>query len=405
MGDPLRLKQILINLLSNAVKFTPENGRVTMEIRQLFVKDSKVRLRFTVSDTGIGMDEAFLERIFDPFEQAQGSDQQFGGTGLGLCITKNLVTLCDGFINVKSRPGQGSTFTVELDFGLSAPKPKANNKKLPDLHVLVVDDDQGCCEHTALILKNIGVRGSWVLSGEEGVAMIAAGIENGDQFDVCFVDWKMPNMDGLETTRRIRELVGAETLIIIISAYDWEEIEDEARKAGADAFISKPLFQSTIYDTLLNVTGNWKDNEAGSGMLLEGQPDFSGRRILLVEDNLINSEIAQEMLSQTGAAVECAEDGEVALEKFRQSGPGYYDLILMDVQMPRMDGHACSRAIRASEHPDATIVPIVAMTANAFSEDVSEALASGMDDHLAKPIDLQIFYSTLSRFLDEAGQS
>ena len=402
-GDELRLNQILINLLSNAVKFTPEGGTIRLEIRQLWRRPGRVRLRFTVSDTGVGMSEAFLGHIFDPFEQEDGR-RAGGGTGLGMPITRNLVTLMGGTISVKSRPDQGSTFTVELDFDLPDRENAAPEQKLhaiQSLKVLVADDDRDSCIHASLLLQNLGIDSDWVQTGRECVEKVRAAHRSGTDYDVCLVDWRMPDMDGIEATRRMREAVGPDTLIIIITAYDWGAIEQSARAAGANAFLSKPIFASTLYNALLAVTGIEKavlcPNPGGSIR----RPQLAGRHVLLVEDNEINREIAMELLKMVEITVDYAGDGQEAVDKFLAFGDNY-DLILMDVQMPVMDGYRATQAIRRSGHPRAGSIPIIAMTADAFHEDVVRATEAGMDGHLAKPIDPERLYQMLAeRFAED----
>ena len=401
-GDELRLNQILINLLSNAVKFTPGGGTIRLEIRQLWRRPGRVRLRFTVSDTGVGMSEAFLGHIFDPFEQEDGR-RAGGGTGLGMPITRNLVTLMGGTISVKSRPDQGSTFTVELDFDLPDRENAASEQKLhaiQSLKVLVADDDRDSCIHASLLLQNLGIDSDWVQTGRECVEKVRAAHRSGTDYDVCLVDWRMPDMDGIEATRRMREAVGPDTLIIIITAYDWGAIEQSARAAGANAFLSKPIFASTLYNALLAVTGIEKavlcPNPGGSLR----RPQLAGRHVLLVEDNEINREIAMELLKMVEITVDYAGDGQEAVDKFLAFGENY-DLILMDVQMPVMDGYRATQAIRSSGHPRAESIPIIAMTADAFHEDVVRATEAGMDGHLAKPIDPERLYQTLAERLAE----
>lgn len=406
LGDSLRMNQILINILSNAVKFTPAGGSIRLEVRQLHKKKNNVRFRFIIRDTGIGMSKEFVERLYTPFEQARPSSK-FGGTGLGMAITKNLVSLLGGTIFVKSEEGKGTEFTVELPFGLSGRQRDDNRARLEPLKVLVVDDDRDTCEHALLLLDKMGLRTRWVLSGAEAVKLVHESHECGDDYDVCFIDWKMPDMDGAETARRIRSEVGPDTLIIIISAYDWGPIEAEARASGVDAFIAKPFFASNLYNTLASMTRRVKPVEAkvceeqqtDAKSAASRHYDFTGKRILLVEDNEFNREIAQEFLEMTGATVECAEDGSEAVALFTASKSGQYDIILMDVQMPVMDGYEATRTIRASEHPDAKSIPILAMTANAFSEDVAAAVASGMNGHIAKPIDVSALYRLLDSHL------
>lgn len=403
VGDSLRLNQILINLLSNAVKYTPENGTIKLEITELpSSSEARTRLRFTISDNGIGMSSEFMEKLFLPFEQEGQID---GGTGLGLAITKNLVTMINGTINVESEPGKGSVFSVELPFMISKEGllPVAT-KEISELKTLIVDDDKDTCEHVSLILNRLGVENKWVLSGIDGVEHVITAYREEASYDVVFMDWKMPDLDGIEATKKIRQEVGPDTLIIIISAVNWAEIEDEARKAGANGFITKPMFQSTIYNTLLHATRKSKD-VTSSAATLESSfahlADFSGKCFLLVEDNVVNLEIAETLLGMTNAQVETAVNGKIAMETFMNSEPGYFDAILMDVQMPIMDGYAATRAIRESSHPQAEDIPIIAMTANAFSEDVSAALQAGMNAHVAKPIDITLLFKIISQLCNK----
>lgn len=400
LGDSLRLNQILLNLISNAIKFTPRGGEVGLEVSHLPSRGQKSWIRFVVSDTGIGMDEDALSRLYTPFEQADASiAQKYGGTGLGMSITQNLVSLMGGYIDVKSKPDEGTTFTVELPFEQSdVDLQPIQEGSLESLEVLVADDEQDICEHTALLLEKMKIHAQWVLSGTEAVEKVAAAQTEGRAFDVCIIDWKMPDLDGVETTRRIREKVGRDTPIIIISAYDWSEIEDEARKAGANAFISKPLFQSSLYNALVRVTngafGMSRSKEEHAGNSLQG------KRLLLVEDNALNMEIAATLLEMNGATVECAENGQAAVDRFMRTQPGYFDAILMDVQMPVMNGCEASRYIRACGRADAKRIPIIATTANAFAEDVSAVLASGMDAHISKPLEIKQLCAILSQLCD-----
>lgn len=397
-GDSLRLNQILLNILSNALKFTPPGGSVRLEVQQLVKKHNSVRFRFSISDTGIGMSQEFLRHLYQPFEQASVSTTtRYGGTGLGMSITSNLVSLMGGVISVKSREGEGTTFTVELPFGLSERAREEKYDSLPPLKVLIVDDDHGSCEHATLLLEKMGLRPRWALSGQEAIDIVREARAAGDPYEVCFIDWKMPGMDGAETARHIREDVGDDMLIIIISAYDWGPIEEEARAAGVNGFIAKPFFSSTLYNVLLSSTRKLRDASVRQAPSAESEYDFSDKRVLLVEDNELNREIGQEFLTMVKASVEHAENGREAVDKFIASAPGYYDLILMDVQMPVMNGYEATRAIRASNHPDARDIPILAMTADAFSEDVAAAVAAGMNDHLAKPVNI----NDLCRLMDK----
>lgn len=398
IGDERKLNQILLNLLSNAVKFTPDGGHVLLSIRQRPVREGKVHMTFTVKDTGIGMDEAFLNRVFEPFEQGENIAGKYGGSGLGLAITKNMIGLMGGDISVQSKQGEGTTFSVEISLQVDdTGEKKEEGNDLRDLHVLVVDDDEDTCEHVAILLERMGIRTQWVLSGAAAAEQVEAAQHGKDAFDICLIDWKMPGMDGIETTRKIREITGKDSPVIIISAYDWQSIEKDARAAGANAFISKPMLQSSIYNVLLFVIG--KRDFCHEKKDKDGETfDFSNKRILLVEDNEMNMEIVTELLAPTGIAIETAINGREAVEQFNSSPQGHYDAILMDVQMPVMDGYQATREIRAEERADAAEIPIIAMTANAFSEDVAASLATGMNDHIAKPIDIVAMNRTLFKF-------
>ena len=404
LGDSLRLNQVLINLLSNALKFTPEGGAIRLEVRQLQRLDDRVRLRFTVSDTGIGMTREFVDRLFVPFEQESVStSHQYGGTGLGMAITKNLVTLMGGTISVKSEKGRGSTFVIEMDFGLADTGNEIRPQKrheLESLKVLIADDDRDSCLHTSLVLEKLRIKSDWVLTGRECLELVQSAHRIGEDYDVCLVDWRMPDMDGIEVTRHIRSLVGPDTTVIIITAYDFNAIEERARDAGANAFITKPVFASTLYNALLSVTGIERAVKTPCENLKDSH--LAGRRVLLVEDNQLNQEIAMELLKMADVAVDCAEDGREALQRFLESGSSY-DAILMDVQMPVMDGYEATMAIRGSGHPCAHTIPIIAMTADTFQEDIVKAGEAGMDGHLAKPIDPEMLYRVLAENIKSIG--
>lgn len=393
IGDFLRINQILLNLLSNAIKFTPKGGTIRLEIKQLEKQKDIVNLQFVVSDTGIGMTEEFMKRIFLPFEQGDAHTSQiYGGTGLGMAITHNLVELLGGSINVRSKQGAGTTFIVELPLALPENTVGHRTWHLDTLRVLVVDDEEDVCTHASLLLKQMGIMAQCAKSGHEAVRIVFEAHETGKDYHVCIVDWRMPDMDGIEVTRNIREKLGSETLIIIISAYDWSEIEEEARRAGVNAFIAKPLFETTLYNVLVSVFGSNPSNEKPENF----RKNFNGKRFLLVEDNELNMEIASELLHMTGAETDCVTDGLEAVEKFKASSVGYYDIILMDVQMPVMDGYTATKKIRESSHPNAKSIPIVAMTANTFIEDIDAAYNAGMDGHIPKPIDVKTLYQTIA---------
>ena len=397
IGDSLRINQILLNLLSNAVKFTPAGGSIRLSVSQAPVKNGRTRLTFKVEDSGIGMSEKFQQHLFTPFEQEDGTvSRKYGGTGLGMAITKNLVSLLGGVIYVKSKQGEGTSFTVELPVRVPEEDEGQESGVLDDLKVLVVDDDESSCTHAGMLLKKMGIDAEWVQQGSEAIQMVLKAHEEYRDYNACLIDWKMPGMNGIEVTRRIRKELGPDTLVIIISSYDWSEIEHEAKEAGVNAFIAKPLFESSLYQVLASATR--KDHavtEASKGSTVS----FEGKRFLLVEDNELNQEIAVEILKGTGAEIQCARDGREAVDEFNTSAAGYYDLILMDIQMPVMDGYEATRAIRLSNHEDAGRVPILAMTANAFREDETAALAAGMNGHIAKPIEVDMLYRKILELL------
>lgn len=400
VGDSMRVSQVLLNILSNAFKFTPEGGRIVMQLKQINKNGNAVRIRFTISDTGIGMSEEFLKKLYTPFEQASPSmTSKYGGTGLGMPITSNLITMMGGTLNVKSAEGQGTTFFIELPFGISGEE-KTVLENLPAVKILVVDDDQGTCEHAAHLLKKMGIEPQWVLSGAEAVERVRQARDAGASFDICFIDWTMPGMNGAETARAIRKVAGSDALAIIICTYDWGAIEEEAMASGADGFIAKPFFASTLHAAIDGATRKLDAAADTKPETAEKQPyDFSGKRALLVEDNEFNREIGEEFLQMANMEVEHAENGQIAVNMFTSAPQGHYDIVLMDVQMPVMNGYEATKAIRASAHADSQSIVILAMTANAFSEDVATAVAAGMNGHIAKPIDINQLYAVLARYL------
>lgn len=397
IGDSLRLNQILLNLSSNAVKFTAPGGSIRLNVSRHKIGRTTDVLRFVLSDTGIGMTKEAVERIFQPFEQADASiSKRFGGTGLGMSITKNLVSLMGGQIQIESEPGVGTTCIVDLPFEKGGEsRPSEPDFAQQGLRALIVDDEQLVCEQTAVLLEKIKIGAEWRLSGAEGVERVKETHREGRDIDLCLVDWKMPDMDGVEVTRRIRREVGSDVPIVMISAYDISEVEEEARAAGVNGFLPKPLYRSSVYATIKAALEH-KGQPAGVGEEKPAGQPLEGYRLLMAEDNALNSEIAATLLRMSGAAVDCVEDGQQALDAFLASKPGDYDAILMDVQMPVMDGHEATRRIRSSGHPLARTIPIIATTANAFSDDISLALASGMDAHVSKPLDIGQLCKTLS---------
>ena len=402
VGDEMKLQQVLVNVLGNAVKFT-SRGKISLDISVLGREAAQEKVRFVVGDTGCGIAQADLGRIFDAFEQVDTSTTTvFGGTGLGLAITKNLVGLMGGLVTVRSIVGVGSEFTIDVP--LTADESAACAAELlpnlKNLHTLIVDDDLLICEQTQSILRDIGMTGEWVTSGGEAVERVRGKAEAGRYFDFILIDWKMPDMDGIETTQRIRRIVGPDVTIIIISAYDWQSIEAEARAAGANMMISKPLLRSTLVSAFERALGNEKNTEQQ-----KREFDFSGRRILLAEDNDLNAEIAKTLLEARHFSVDRAANGLQAVEKFVRSPVGGYDAILLDVRMPMMDGLQAAASIRHWSRADAGTIPIIAMTANAFDEDVEKSRAAGMNAHLSKPIDPELMYGTLARLIPSQKES
>ena len=385
--DKTRLNQILLNLLSNAIKFTPAGGTVSVRVRQLA---GQVRgcgqYEFRIKDNGIGMSPEFAKKIFEPFERERTSTvSRIQGTGLGMAITKNIVDMMGGTIEVQTAQGKGSEFIIRVPLRVQAEhRPVEKIAELEGLKALVVDDDFNTCDSVTKMLVKVGMRAEWTLSGKEAVLRARQSIEMSDVYHAYIIDWRLPDMNGIEVTRQIRSL-NDDTPIIILTAYDWSDIEVEAKAAGVTAFCSKPMFMSDLRETLMSALGQ-KPADAVQRLLPEKNADFKGKHILLVEDNELNREIAQEILQEYGFLVDTAENGAVAVEKVSTAAPGSYDLVLMDVQMPIMDGYTATRKIRALDDPARAKLPILAMTANAFDEDRRNALESGMNGFLSKPI-------------------
>jgi len=405
IGDGLRINQVLLNLMSNAYKFTPKGGKIGIFMKELLENDGKVYFEFKVTDTGEGMSEEMIQRLFKPFEQ-EGADtaQKHGGSGLGLSIAKNLVEMMHGSISCISQKGKGTTFTVSIPFQVDQDAVQESTNlmdqtNLKEIHALIVDDDQETRKYTAIILDRIGVPYDLAKDGAEALEKLRQSNENGRQYDICFIDWKMPGLDGIEVTKEIRKIYEKDMLVIIVSAYDTTEIQGDAVEAGADMFVTKPLFQSTVFNVLMKLSGGQYVRQTAQ----EEEYDFAGKKVLLAEDTEFNAEVAIELLDLVNMKVDRAENGEVAVHMFEISEPGTYEAILMDVQMPIMDGYEATRAIRALTRPDAKDIPIIAMTANAFTEDVSAALNAGMNEHISKPIDTQILYSTLKKVEDHSS--
>ena len=401
--DRLRLNQVLLNLLSNAVKYTSAGGMVSMKvIEKAGAPTGYANFEFHVKDTGIGMDEEFLSHIFEPFERERNSTiSGIQGTGLGMAITKNIVDMMDGSIEVKSKQGVGTECVVSFTFRLHSGKKEP--QMIPELkgfRALVVDDDFNTCDSVSWMLQQIGMRAEWTLSGKEAVLRTRQAIMRDDHYFVYIIDWLLPDMNGVEVARRIRQETGKEVPIIVLTAYDWSDIEEEAKDAGVTAFCSKPLFLSELRGCLNSIVNksqkNEKENETWRASYTE--------RILLAEDNELNREIATAILEEAGFSLEIAENGQIAVDMLKNSEPGYYQLVLMDVQMPEMNGYEATVAIRKLENKDLASIPILAMTANAFEEDRRQALECGMDGHIAKPIDVEKLMETLDKILKRKEQ-
>ena len=394
--DGIRLNQVLLNLLSNATKYTPEGGSIQLSLSE--EKSPKgenyVRIHINVRDNGIGMSPEFLKRIYESYSRADGTRiHKTEGAGLGMAITKYIVDAMEGTIEIQSEPDKGSEFLLTFDFE------KADAMEidmvLPAWNMLVVDDDELLCKTAMDALKSIGIKAEWTLSGEKAIELVIEHHKKREDYQIILLDWKLPGMNGIQAAREIRRNLGDEVPILLISAYDWSEFEAEAREAGISGFISKPLFKSTLYHALCQYMDVGTEHE----QTLNQNIDLSGRRILLAEDNELNWEVAKELLTDLGVELDWAEDGRICLDKFQKSSEGYYDIILMDIRMPHMTGYEATKAIRGLNHPNALSIPIIAMSADAFSDDIQRCLEFGMNAHIAKPIDIVEVSRLLKRFL------
>ena len=397
IGDDVKLRQVMINILGNAVKFTPEGGSVTFTVEEVNRYNGKDTLRFTIADTGIGMSPEYLPHLFDAFSQEDSSStSRYGSTGLGMPITKSIVELMNGHIDVESTRGKGTTFTVTVTLDEAAHAETAGNElelNPGEMSVLAIDDDPVACEHAKLVLGRIGIACDTALTGAEAVEMVRMRHARRNDFHLILVDWRMPEMDGIETTRQIRAIVGNEIPVIILTSYNWDDVADEAKAAGVDTFVAKPLFAGSVMDEFREAFK--KKNPA----LLQGKADLKGRRILLAEDVAINAEIMVMVLQMREMTVDVAGNGKIALEKFAGSPEGTYDAILMDMRMPEMDGLEATRRIRALDRPDAATIPIIALTANAFDEDVQRSMQAGLNAHLSKPVEPDALFETLEQLI------
>ena len=393
--DKLRLNQVLLNLLSNAVKYTKNGGQIIVRIIQKpGFSNGYATYEFHVKDNGIGMSKEFQKNLFEAFTREESATVSgIQGTGLGMAISKNIVDMMGGTISVESEEGKGTEYTVSIPFKVLGNSAKYEVvPQLQGVRVLVADDDSDTAISVSRMVQEIGMRSEWTLSGKEAVLRTRVAVEQGDEFGAYIIDWMMPDLNGIETVRRIRKLIGESKPIIILTAYDWADIEQEAREAGVTAFCSKPLFMSELRD-VLSQPYRVKKEETPASLYR-----FEGKKVLLVEDNLLNQEIAQAILQDAGFTVDTADDGDVAVERLQDSKQGEFDLGLMDIQMPKMDGYAATRQIRTLPS-DAANVPIVAMTANAFEEEKQKAIRAGMNAHIAKPIEAGRLMETLSHIL------
>ena len=396
--DSVRLNQVILNLLSNAIKFTPEGGAIEVSLHEVEspMGEDYVRILLRVKDTGIGMSEEFQARIFDSFTREDNKRvQKTEGTGLGMAITKYIVDAMGGTIEVTSTQGVGTEFLVTFDFART--DQQEEEMILPDFIMLVVDDDQQLCQSTAKSLQSIGIRAEWTLDGESAVKMVNQHHKTHQDYHIILLDWKMPGMDGIQTARELRKELGNDVPILLLSAYDCSEIEEEARAAGINGFLSKPLFKSTLYYGLKPYIGS-----ATEVVQEKTAADFTGRRVLLAEDNELNAEIATELLREMGIELDWAENGQLCADRFAQSPVGYYDAVLMDIRMPVKNGYEATELIRGMDRADASI-PIIAMTADAFSEDIQRCLDHGMNAHVAKPVDVKEIARVLSRCFEKSG--
>ena len=403
IGDDMKLKQIIINILSNAIKFTDAPGSIQFVVERMAVYGDHSTLKLTIKDTGIGMEKEFIPRIFDTFAQEDSSrNNRYGSTGLGMAITKNIVELMNGTISVESEKGVGTEFTVVITLNNCEHQFASTNYVNPkDMRILVVDDEEIAAEHARIVLDEAGIKADTCYSGQEALNMLEVCHAKHEPYNLVLLDWKMPEMDGIDVARQIRQRYAKETTVIILTSFNWDEIMEEALHAGVDSFLAKPLFASNVIDEFERIARK----NSMSLFKEKSRAELKGRRILMAEDVLINAEIMEQIIMVRGAEIDHAENGKIVLDMFEKSKEGYYDAILMDVRMPEMDGLAATEAIRALERPDAKIIPIIAMTANAFDEDVQRSLQVGMNAHLSKPVEPDRLYQTLEELIWEYDQA
>ena len=389
---------MLINILGNAVKFTPEGGKVDLIVEKTADFDKKSAIKFTIKDTGIGMSKDYLPKIFEAFSQEDSTaTNKYGSSGLGMAITKSIVEMMNGKIEVDSEKGKGTTFTVTVTL-MNSDKTDATDDveiKPQEMNVLVIDDDAIACDHAKLVLEKAGIAAETVLSGKEAIERVKLRHARREPYNLIIVDLHMPEMDGVEVTRQIREIIGNETAIIILTAYNWDDVMEDALAAGVDSFIAKPLFSGSLLEEFKNALRKKKV----SVLAKKNKADLAGKRILLAEDMPVNAEIMMMVLQMREMEAELAENGKIALEKFQNSPENYYDAILMDMRMPEMDGLEATQRIRALPRPDAKTIPIIALTANAFDEDVQRSLQAGLNAHLSKPVEPDVLFDTLENMI------
>ena len=399
IGDDMKIRQVLINILGNAVKFTPKGGKVELTAEKTASFDKKSTLRFTISDTGIGMSKEFLPKLFEAFSQENtSSTNKYGSSGLGMAITKSIVEMMNGKIEVESEKDKGTTFTVTLTLQDSERKPESDGEieiHPNEMTALVIDDDEVAAEHAKLVLENAGIAVETALSGAQAVEMVKVRQARREAYNLIIVDWKMPEMDGVETTRQIRNVTGDESAIIILTAYNWDDILEEATSAGVDSFIAKPIFSEALIDEFNNALKKKRIKNSKA----KPKADLSGKRVLLAEDMDVNAQIMIEVLKMRDIEAEHAENGKIALEMFKNHEEGYYSAILMDMRMPEMDGLEATAEIRKLNRSDAKQIPIIALTANAFDEDVQRSLQAGLNAHLTKPVQPDVLFETLEELI------
>ncbi len=399
IGDPTRLEEVFMNLAGNAIKYTGEYGRIKISIFEKFIKNGMGYFEFVIEDNGIGMSEEFIRHIFEPFSREYNEKtKNVQGTGLGLAIAKNIITMMNGEMKVESKLGQGSTFTASFCLKIREDEEEKNNT-FNDIHIIVVDDNRVSCENNCTMLKSLGMRAQCAYGGQEAINLILNEAKNGNPFKLALVDWKMPKVDGVKVVKAVKDELGDDSPVFSIFAYDWTDIEIEARRLGVNTFISKPLFKSRVVSAMHQMLGDIVEVKKETEIKKFMANDFKGRRALLVEDNELNTEIAKELLEMTGIHVECVANGAEAVEIVSDRGSEYYDIIFMDIQMPVMNGYDATKAIRALPITDAKTIPIIAMTANAFMADVQEAKNSGMNEHVAKPVELDRLREVMTKWL------